>query len=181
MSVELKPIHWWQMLWRSAFEVERSGETWTVDIDFVDYQHLKLFRNGELYKALDSPARFELPDGAVIEVATSYFVVKYVRLVAGDKVAPLRPVEGSAEAWRADMARQYPRISRAMDLFSWTVLVVAAVTQLPRLVLLAVNALGFTVPDLFTFPAAVDNTLSILGLIAAADRAMRQKYNPWLD
>ena len=181
MSVQFKPIHWWQMFWRSAFEIEHAGESWVVDIDFVDNQHLKLYRNDELYEALDSPARFELPSGGVIEVATSYFVVKYARLVTGGEVERLRPVEGSAEAWRAEMARLYPRTSRAMDMFSWTVLVIAAVTQLPRLVSLAANAHAISVPEQFVLPTALDSLLSFLGIVAAVDRALRQKYNPWID
>lgn len=171
MADRFKPIHWWQVLWRSAFELERYGDSWVVDIDFVDNQHLRLYRNGELYEALDSPARFELPYGAVIEVETTYFAVKHVRLVVGETVERLRPVEGSAEAWRAEMAGRYPRASRAADMFSWTVLVIAAVTQLPRFASLAAGAFGYSIPVLFALPSSLDTVLSVLGIIAVADRA----------
>lgn len=183
MSTRLKPIQPWEALWRSAFAIDRHGHTWTVGVHYLEDEDkaIRLYRDGEFLEQGRSPARFELPAGAVIEVATTFYKLKHVRLVDGGEVVDLQPVPGSAEAWRARLAREYPKASRVADTLSWTVLLVAFLTQVPQLIGLVAGLFGVTVPFGLSLPGWLNTTLSFLGLAAAVDRSLSMKYNPWID
>lgn len=182
MSTTIKPFRPWHALWRSVFEVEHGGHLWSIDVDFFEWdKNARLYRDGQLVEYLTSPARFELPDGARIEVDLSLFGFKRLRLVDGDRETGLSPMPGTAEAWRARIARRYPNASRWIERVSWTILAIALITQGPDLLGLLGRLFGLSFSFGFSLPPVLDAVITSLGVLAAIERALSMKYDPWLD
>lgn len=177
-----EPIKSWEIFWRSGFFIEHAGHKWTVAVMYFETEGaISLYKDGLLLEKQAVPAKFELPLNATIEVDTSWFALKHVRLIDGNDVVQLEPTAGSGEKWRADMARKHPTASRIVSTASWVILILGAVTQLPELLALIGRGVGFTVPFSFNLPTPVNTLLSWLGIAAAVDRALSMKYNPWID
>ena len=80
----------------------------------------------------------------------------------------LTPADGTAEAWRLQLERERPELSRLIGVISWIVLVVALLTDIPQLI------------GLIALPTAVNILLGVAALAAAIERALRFKSNRWL-
>lgn len=175
---QLRPFGRWDVLWRGVYE---HGEL-AVDVDFFDFgEKIRLYRDGRLLDEKRSPARFELDGGRRVEAAMSLMGMKYVRMVdtAGARTT-FQPAPGTGEERRARFERSHPTASRVIAALAWTILVVALVTQIPELLNLLGHLTGWSVPT-FDLPTWLNTTLGVGGLLAALDRALRMKYNPWLD
>ena len=160
-------------------------------MDFFDVdERIRLYEDGSLVDEQRSRARFLLPDGRAgmpdelrptIEARLSMFGMRYVRLVDGGEAHDLQPVPGTGEAWREQMDARYPTASRVAGVVAWVVLAVALATQVPQLLDLVGGLTGWEPPFVLDLPAGVNAVLSVAGLLAALDRALRRRYHPLLD
>lgn len=188
---ELRPIRGWQALWRSGFAVTHRGHEYVVDVDYLDFdERIRLYRDGLLVDEQRSKARFLLPDGpegltpelrTTIEARMSLYGMRYVRLVDGGETRDVPPLPGTAEAWRDRMDTRYPTASRVAGAASWVVLAVALVTLVPQLLDLVGGITGWEPPFVPDLPAGANAVLSVAGILAALDRALRRRYHPLLD
>ncbi|ROP27181.1 hypothetical protein [Pseudokineococcus lusitanus] len=180
---DLRPVGGWSALYRSTFEVEHDGATWTVDADYLDLgERLGLYRDGRLVDERSSPARFALPDGARVEAALSLLGMRRVHLVTPDGERLLVPTPGTGEAWRAGVARRHPRASAVVGALSWLVLVVGLLLQLPGWAARVAGWLGTTSPlPAVDLPGGVTTALGVAALVAGLDRALQVRHSRWLD
>jgi hypothetical protein len=79
-----------------------------------------------------SPATFRLGASATIEASMSVLGMRQVDLVVEGGTTLLTPVEGTAEAWRLQLERERPDLSRLIGVISWIVLAVALVYRCPN-------------------------------------------------
>ncbi|WP_299039067.1 hypothetical protein [uncultured Pseudokineococcus sp.] len=178
----LEPVRGWQALWRGAYEVEHAGSTWTVDVDFFDWQErVGLYRDGVRVDERRSRARFALPGGAHLDARLSTFGMRRAHLVVEGREEQMRPLPGTGEAWRADLGRRRPRLARALAALSWVVLAVALVTQVPGWVDGAAGLLGAEPVVGWELPGPADSVLVVAGVLAALERALAMRWNRWLD
>lgn len=177
------------VLWRGLYGVEHDGAEYVVEVDFFDFrERVRLYRDGLLVEERTSPAVFEMESGARIEASMALFGMKRAHFVdVGGTERELEPLSGTAEARRRVFGDKHPAASATIAALSWTVLVVALVTQVPNAVNGLANAaaalglpLDLALPS-FAFPAWLDVLLSVLGLAAALDRGLRMVHNPLLD
>ena len=92
----------------------------------------------------------------------------------------LTPVEGTAEGWRLQLARERPDLSRLIGAISWIVLVIALVYEVPQLIALIGGLMGVDYEPPVMLPGAANFVLGIAALAAALERALRFKSNRWL-
>lgn len=176
------PVRGWAVLWRSAFGLRHGGHEFVVAVDFLDWdERIRLYRDGRLVDEQRSRARFDL-GGATLEARMGTYGMRYVRVVdAVGTVHDVPPLPGTAEAWRDRMDRERPTASRAVGVTAWVVLAVALVTQVPQLLALASEITGWTPPFVPDLPGPVNTILTVGGVLAALDRALRRRYHPLLD
>ena len=179
----LPPYKKWDWLWRSTFELEHQGSLLVADVDFFDFsERIRLYRDGKFVTVGSSPARLRVDDHTSVEAALSLYGMRYVRLVRTDAGTSesFRPSPGTGEDRRAKFAANYPLPDRIISVCSWIVLVLAVLTQVPEIL----NALGalfdIHVPT-FELPHWLNITLQIGGVLAGLDRALRMKFNRWID
>jgi len=178
----LRPLSGWDLVSRGRFEACHDGHVWTVDLDYFDLgEKLHLYRDGVEVEVQKSPARFQLGGGAAIEASMGLLGMRQVDLVVDGETTTLKPVPGTAEAWRLQLARERPETSRLIGAASWAVLVVALVYEVPQLVALIGGVLGADFEPPFTLSGAANFALGIAALAAALERALRFKSNRWLD
>lgn len=177
----LKPFHPTDMLWRSTVEIDHAGHTWTVDADFYREWKLSLYRDGILNEQQTSPAVFQLGDGDVIEAKMGLFGMQRLHLVSGGKETMLKPVEGSAEARRAQFEQDHPTASMYLSAFSWTVLVIGLITLVLGILESAAPVFGYDFKSPLGLPGWLSTTLSVAGVIAGIERSLRFKANMLLD
>jgi hypothetical protein len=89
-----------------------------------------------------SPATFRLGARATIEASMSVLGMRQVDLVVEGETTVLTPVEGTAEAWRLQLERERPDLSRLIGVISWIVLAVALVYEVPQLIALIGGVIG---------------------------------------
>ena len=111
----------------------------------------------------------------------SMYGMRYVRLVDGGETHDVPALPGTGEAWRERMDARYPTASRIAGAAAWVVLAVALVTQVPQLLDLLGGLTGWEPPFVPDLPAGVNAVLSVAGVLAALDRALRRRYHPLLD
>lgn len=180
----LRPSGRWDPLWRGSFEYDHGGVHYVVDVDYFDLkERVRLYADGELIDTRRSPALFVLDDGTEIGAALSTYGMRYVRSRTGpdEEWRDLAPRRGTGEAWRARIDRDHPAASRSVAALSWTVLAVAALTQVPALLNSSIGHLvdlHLPTPDL---PTWANVLLGTAGICAAVERALRLKHDPWLD
>ncbi|WP_455603511.1 hypothetical protein [Cellulosimicrobium funkei] len=181
-AATFRPVRGWAVLWRSAFGLRHGGHEYVVAVDFLDWdERIRLYRDGRLVDEQRSRARFDL-GGATLEARMSTYGMRYVRVVdAVGTVHDVPPLPGTAEAWRDRMDRERPTASRAVGVTAWVVLAVALVTQVPQLLELASQFTGWTPPFVPDLPGPVNTVLTVGGVLAALDRALRRRYHPLLD
>src|SRR5690625_2873041 len=198
----LRRFHVWQGLWRSVFGIDHGGARWDIDVNFLDMdERVALYRDGRQERTQKLPARFELDDGARIEVRTSTYGIRRAHLItpAGEEVQ-LTPARGSAERLRADLEQRRPVLSRAISITSFVILLAAVVIQVPQGIewlvtlghelapalpenLASVAALleRFTFTSPWHLEATANSIVGAAALAALLERALRLKYNWWLD
>ncbi len=174
-SRSLEPLGGWDIVARGRFEARHDGHIWSVDLDYFDFgEKLHLYRDGVEVEVQKSPATFHLGPGATIEASMSLLGMRQIDLVVDGETTTLTPVDGTAEAWRLQLERERPDLSRLIGAISWTVLVVALIFEVPQLLAL----IGSDPP--FLLPGAANFVLGIAALAAAIERALRFKSNRWL-
>lgn len=179
----LPPFRPWQVLWRSVFGIGIDGARHVVDIDHWE-DRATLYVDGARIAGASMPAEFETSAGT-IEVRSTTFGVRRVHLVGPDgSERQLHPAPGTAEAWRAGLARDRPVLSRAIDVTAIVVLLTGLVAGLPSMLELvtSIDVIGdrvgvFTSP--LELPSQLVTTLTIAGVLAAVERALRLR-NHWL-
>lgn len=179
----LPPYKKWDWLWRSTFELDYRGSVYVADVDFFDFsENIRLYRDGEFVAVDSSPARLRVDDDATVEAALSLYGMHYVRLVHldGRPTESFRPSAGTGEDRRARFSANHPTADRIISACSWVVLVLALVTQIPELLSFLGRLLDFSVPS-FELPRWLDLALQIGGILAGLDRALRMKFNRWID
>lgn len=180
----LRPVGTWDALWRGSFAITYDGAEYVIDVDYFDFkERIHLYRDGQMMDVKKSPARFDLDPTTRIEAAMSLYGMKQVdlvRTVDGQRVQ-LRPRPGTGEAWRADIARKHPQANRWIGVASWSVLVFAALTQLPVLFNSTLAHLTGTQLPTLDLPVWLNAVLGVAGIAAALDRALQIKHNKWLD
>lgn len=198
----LKSFHWWQGLWRSVFGIDHDGAHWHVEVNFLDWdERVALYRNERQDRTQALPARFALDDGSTIEVRTSTYGIRRAHLVSPEGVEQqLVPVPGSAERWRADLERRRPGLSTTISVTSFLVLLAVIVLQVPQGLEWLADLSGEIAPELpenlaglagvleqfsFTSPwhfgPMVNGIITVAGLLALLERALRLRYSWWLD
>ena len=180
-SRSLRPLGGWDFVSRGRFETRHDGHVWTVDLDYFDFgENLHLYRDGVEVDVQKSPATFHLGESATIEAATSILGMRQADLVVESETTMLTPVAGTAEAWRCQLERERPEVSRLIGAISWTVLAVALVYEVSQLIALIGRVTGADFESPITLPGAANFTLGIAALAAALERALRFKSNRWL-
>ena len=128
----LPPLGAWDFISRGRFETHHDGHLWTVDLSYFDFdEKLHLYRDGVEADVQKSPASFHL-NGGTIEASMSLLGMRRVDLVVDDETTVLTPVGGTAEAWRLQLERDRPELSRLIGAVSWTVLVAALIYEVPH-------------------------------------------------
>lgn len=178
----LRPVRGWQWLWRGVFGTEHAGTRWDVEVDYLDWEErVLLYRDGVQERVQRGTSRFDVGDGARIEVAWTLLGMKRAHLVRADGTeAQLTPAPGTAERWRADLDRERPALSRRLAATSWAVLTLALLLQVPQLLEVGANLTGwyaFSAPVLL--PAALNTPLAVAAVLAGFERALRLRYH-WL-
>ena len=180
-SRSLRPLGGWDLLSRGRFEARHDGHVWTVDLDYFDFgEKLHLYRDGVEVEMQKSPAKFDLGSGATIDAAMSLLGMRRIDLVVQGQTTMLTPVDGTAEAWRLQLERERPGLSRLIGVVSWAVLVFALVYEVPQLIALIAKAIGADFEPRSCCRERPTSLLGIAALAAAIERALRFKSNRWL-
>jgi hypothetical protein len=182
VAERLEPVRGLEVVWRGVYEVDHAGHRYAVEADYFDLgEKLRLYRDGTRVATMKSPARFAVDGGAAIEAAMGVLGMRTLRLVDGRQETLLRPAEGVAEARRAGFERRHPRASRVVGVLAWLVLVVALLLEIPEILRLIGQTLGFEFSPPLQLPPLAGGALGVLALAAALDRALRFKCSRWLD
>ena len=180
-SLSLSPLGGWEFVSRGRFETRHGGHVWTVDLDYFDLgENLRLYRDEVEVDVQKSPATFHLGASATIEASMGVLGMRQADLVVEGETTMLTPVAGTAEAWRLQLERERPGISRLIGAISWTVLAVALVYEIAQLIALIGGAMGADFEPPITLPGAANFILGIAALAAALERALRFKSSRWL-
>ena len=180
-SRSLRPLGGWDLVSRGRFEARHDGHVWTVDLDYFDFgEKLHLYRDGVEVDVQRSPAKFALDQSATIRAAMGLLGMRQVELVVGGETTTLTPVDGTAEAWRLQLARERPETSRLIGAISWAVLVAALIYEVPQLIALIGGVSGADFEPPFTLPGTGNFLLGLAALAAAFERALRFKSTRWL-
>lgn len=182
-SYELRPLGFWENLVRGRFEIEHEGALFVVDSLYVDFdERIRLYRNGLLMETARRRASWEIGGGSRIEAEVSQVGMKYARLRgAGSKeTESLRPSPGTPEAWRAEVDRSHPLVSRVIAIAATVVLVAVLLIEIPQLVNLIGTWTGFLMPAI-DLPVWANVVLIAVAAVAAIERSLSMKHNPLLD
>ena len=192
----LRRFRWWQTLSRSLFFLAADdGAGRPVDYA-VDVNHLKsndngdteahLYRDGRRFERARLPAVFPIEGGA-IEVVTSAFGIRRCHFVADDGTEQqLVPDPRSAEGRRARLDRERPALSRWIGALSIVLIVVPLLLGLPQ----TIESISRIPPLAERFgvlespidlPVWANITLALSATIGSTERALRLRYNRWLD
>jgi hypothetical protein len=182
VAESLSPVRGLDVIRRGVYEIDHSGHEFAVEVDYLDFsEKIRLYRDGTWVETRKSPARFQIEDGAVIEASMGLLGMRKLRLVGAEGETPLRPAPGTAEARRVSFERRHPTASRLIGVASWAILVAAVVLEIPQLVDLVADKLGFEFDSPLLLPSPVNTLVGVLALLAALERALRFKHNRWLD
>jgi len=192
----LKSFRWWQPLTRSLFRLSADVGAGRTAVYAVDVNHLKsddngdteahLYRDGLRYARVRLPAFFPI-EGGTIEVAASAFGIKRCHFVADDGTEQqLVPDPRSAEGRRARLDREHPLLSHWIGGLAIVLILVPVLLGLPQTVEsisrfppLAERFGVFDSP--FDASAWFNVALGISATVGGTERALRLRYNRWLD
>lgn len=191
----LQRYRWWQLFSRSLFHLHLIGadgvpKTWSVDVrhggDSNGEVFARLYLNGRNRARSKMPAAFPVT-GGTIEVQASMYGLRgchYVPVSGPEQ--QLVPDPASTEGLRAYLDRARPTLSRAIGVVSTTILAVALVLAVPQLVEqisqippVAENVGVFVSP--IHLPPWANISLLVASVIASTERALRLRYNRFLD
>lgn len=181
---QLKRFRPWQALWRSRFGIDHAGSRWDIDVNLFDpMERVALYRNGYQDRTQTLPAAFDLGDGAVIEVKASNYGLRRAHLILpGGVERQLIPARGSAEGWRADLERAHPVLSRVIAVVSVVVPLAVVVLQLSQGAQWVAEISGwFDFRSPWQLGGAANTATAIAGGAALVERALRLRYDWWLD
>lgn len=183
-----KPIRGVARIWRGGYATDHAGSRWIVGVDFFDWdERMHLYRDGHLVDTQRKRATFVLPGEAVIESKMALYGMAHVRLVDGDRREPLRPVEGSAEKWRADLDRRHPRTSRVVGILALALVIFGVVTQVPEIVNLVLGLLGEMGGEIdwraptFDLGGPANTVIGVAAVAAALERGLSMRHIRGLD
>ncbi|WP_137754710.1 hypothetical protein [Agrococcus sp. SGAir0287] len=183
----LRPMRHVQFLWRTQLGIDHDGSRWVVEQDSADgEERIELYRDGVQVAKATSPARFELP-GARIEARIASGRVRRARLVTSSGARRMTPERGTAEHGRARFAERFPVASAVVAAVSFTIVVGAAILELPQLVELVTNLepvrdrLGWSFVSPIRLPADWNVGITIAGVVASIERGWRFKHIPFVD
>lgn len=179
----LRPMRGWHVLHRTVFGLEHAGHHYDVDVAFFD-DDVRLYTDGLESARTDLPARFPVPGGR-IEIAATIYGLKRVHLVLENgTTTQLRPAKGTAERWRADLARRRPVLSQWLARAAVVVLLVGVALVLPEIAerVTQIDAVAerlgtFTSP--IELPGTLATGLTAAGVLAAIERALTLRSH-WL-
>jgi hypothetical protein len=164
------------VIWRGVYEIDHAGHSYAVEVDYFDFaEKVHLYKDRTRIATDKSPARFEVDGGAAIEASMR------LRLVEPGRETQLQPAAGTAEARRAGFEQNHPQASRVIGALAWIILVLALIVEIPELIRLAGDALGFEFDPPIQLPPLALGALGVLALAAALDRALRFQHTRLLD
>lgn len=202
---ELRPVTGLQWLWRGQFVTQVDGRDYAIDVDYLDWsEKSRLYRDGVQVAVGGNPARFalaELPDTEPapvapaetttqeprIETKMSLYGMSRAHLVTEAGEQQLRPAPGTAEAWRADLDRDRPSLSRVIGVVSFLVVALALVIEVPQLLEAWSHSdwwaglTGWRPTAPVTLPPAANGVVTVAGILAGLERALRLQHNWLLD
>lgn len=187
---DLKPVTGLQWLWRGQFETEVAGHTYAVDVDYFDIgEKSRLYRDGVQVAVGGNPATFELDqtDGTRIETRMSLYGMSRAHVISPAGEEQMQPASGTMEAWRANLHRNHRALSLAIGAVSFLVLVLALVIEVPQLLeawsqsTWWASMTGWRPSAPVTLSPAANFALTVAGVAAGLERALRLKHNWLLD
>jgi hypothetical protein len=192
----LKRFRWWHLLTRSLFFLPGDPASGRPAVYAVDVNHLRSDSNGDteahLYRDGRQVARARLPavfpvEGGEIEVETSAFGIRRCHYVSpGRADQQLVPDARSAEGRRARLDRRHPALSRWIGLISLVLVVVPLLFAVPQ-TLEAISRFPPLAERFGIFESPVEArgwltvALTISAVVGSTERALRLRYNRWLD
>lgn len=180
----LRPVKRWHFIWRTVMGIEHAGHQWDIDVDFFDWdERVYLYQDGLQARVQRGTSTFDLPDSASIEVAWSTYGLRRAHLVKADgSQHQLTPIQGTAEHWRAELAQNHPRLSRWMDISSWIILAIVFALEIPQaLAAIAEFTQWYQFMSFVTLPAWLNSLITVAGVVAGLERALRLRYHWLLD
>lgn len=179
----IRPLRRWDSIWRGRFGADHRGVRYDIDVNFFDLdERIYLYLDGAQSQWQRSPAKFALGEETFIEAELSTYGMKLARLTSPDGIQQLQPIPGTAEAWRLRFHRQHRVWSRALGAISWAILVVSLLLELPQLVEAVADSTGwFTFTSPIALPSGMNIALSVAGVAAGLERALRLQHHWLLD
>jgi hypothetical protein len=192
----LKRFRWWQPLSRSLLYLPADAGAGRPAEYAVDVNHMKsnenldteahLYRDGRHFERARLPAVFPIEGGA-IEVETSAFGLRRCHFVADDGTEQqLVPDPRSAEGRRARLDRERPLLSRWIGVISLVLILVPLILGLPQTVE-SISRFPPLAERFGVFESPIDASawlniaLVISATVGSTERALRLRYNRWLD
>lgn len=179
----IRPLRRWDSIWRGRFGTDHRGVRYDIDVNFFDLdERVYLYRDGAQWRWQRSPAQFSLGDETFIEAELSTYGMKRVRLTFPGGTQQLQPIPGTAEAWRMRLHQQHRGWSRLLGALSWSILVVSLLLELPQLLEAVAEGTGwFTFTSPIALPSGVNIALTLAGVAAGLERALRLQHHWLLD
>lgn len=176
-----------QFLWRTQLGIDHAGSRWVVEQDSADgEERIELYRDGVQVAKATSPARFDVPDGR-IEAKIVSGQVRRARLVTAAGTQRMAPERGTAEHGRARFAERFPVASGVVAAVSLTIVIGAAILELPQLLQVITHVeivrehLGWTFTSPIQLPAAWNVGITVAGVAASIERGWRFQHIPGID
>jgi len=176
-----------QFLWRTQLGVDHAGSRWVVEQDAADgEERIELYRDGIQVAKATSPARFDVPGGRIDAKIVSG-QVRRARLVTPEGTRRLTPERGTAEHGRARFAERFPVASGIVAAVSLTIVVGAAILELPQLLQVVTHTeivrdwLGWSFTSPIRLTVAWNVGITIAGVVASIERGWRFKHIPGID
>lgn len=174
---------------RTIFHIKIEEDVYSVDINIYGRNgggaESTLFKNGKSIKYSRVPALFEVPGGH-IEVNTTSYGVKRIHHVTEHDEVQLTPDKKSPEGKRAKFKRNYPLMSRIIDILSIIVLIGGLIIGSPAMIEFTTRIPAIAdVVGTFTSPFQFSDTTNIiilsLTVLAASERALSIKNHLLID
>lgn len=172
------------LLARTRFEHRAESTVLTVDVDH-DEQRAALYRDGVEVASGEMPVRFAVDVGRV-EVSAGLYGMQRIHLVRNGGEQRLEPAAGTPERRRAQLAERHPGVSRAIATGAVAVLLVSLALFVPQLLDLVTHHEDWpfsrlVVDSPFALPAWLNTTITVLGAVAATERALTFRRHRVID